>query len=199
MNARRTGSRQKFQTGLEAPPRNASGPALSPKQPIRGAQSTAAPPPRPCVRVAAGSSGRTLSLRRRDVPSAPARAGAATLCGVPAKAWRGRGWRLRLSRSVPGIRTDLYPDPDPAPRPSPRSRSPRDYKGAFRAGAPRCLGDVPGTGREVPAGCRVERPGPAGSVLPAAHRPGTPPLPAPARSSGETAATFEAAPAILCI
>lgn len=51
VNARRAGSRQKFQTGLEAPPRNASRSAHSPMQPIRGAQGAGAPPPRLCVRV----------------------------------------------------------------------------------------------------------------------------------------------------
>ncbi|XP_032706236.1 fibroin heavy chain-like [Lontra canadensis] len=52
VNARRAGSRQKFQTGLEAPPKNAFCSAHSRMQPIRGAQGAGAPPPpRLCVRV----------------------------------------------------------------------------------------------------------------------------------------------------
>lgn len=86
MNARGANSRQKFQTGLEAPPKNALFPAPSRMQPIRGAQPSGSPPatswrahcqPRPSV-----SSGRTLSLRRRSFSWRRPGAMLAMLCGL---------------------------------------------------------------------------------------------------------------------
>lgn len=173
VNARRAGSRQKFQTGLEAPPRNASFSAPSPMQPIRGAQAAGAPPPtslraRHRARCA-GSSVLGLSLRRRDGSSAPARLEGATRCGVTAEGWRG----VRACRWTSPTR---FPGCGQTSRPQSRTHHPRlaglvfeTIKGAV------CLRGASGggpAGRDgkslrPPGPSGVGRPGLAGSLLPA--------------------------------
>lgn len=177
VNARGTDSRQKFQTGIEAPPKNSSYPASFPMQPIRGAQPSGAPPP---TSLRAGRRPRppsasvpALSLRRRRVSLAPARG----------REWlHRRAWRLRRcarpepplcpSRPVLGMSTD-HQFAVPKPTSLTGLTVYASVKGVGTAFRPRGVasgGDHLRVGLEVPAASGIlTGPSSLGSLAPPSH------------------------------